>query len=156
MGLRQDILDAPVTELEWRKLLTLRGTEPVRAAIEVMRREKLGCIVVVNESDEAIGKFTERDLIRLLLLSPEAMDTPVGQNMSGTWGAVREDETVAKVIECMDDHKLRFVIIVDRDGKPIGLTGQKGVIEFIVEHFPRQVKVQMMRSKLYMDAREGG
>jgi hypothetical protein len=45
---------------------------------------------------------------------------------------------------------------VDRDGKPIGLTGQKGVIEFIVEHFPRQVKVQMMRSKLYMDAREGG
>lgn len=156
MSLRQEILQAPVTELEWRKLLTIDGGASVQDAVNLMRENRLGCLVVTDEAGKAIGKFTERDLIRLLLLTPQAMEQPVGQSMSGTWGTVTTDDTVGKVIECMDDRKLRFVIVVDEDGKPVGLTGQKGVVEYIVDHFPRQVKVNMMESKLYMDAREGG
>jgi CBS domain-containing protein len=156
MGLRQEILEAPVTELDWRKLLTISATAPVREAIALMQSKRLGCVVVVDEAGKALGKFTERDLLRLMLLNPKDLDNPVGQNMSGTWATVNQSETVGKVIECMDKSKLRFVIIIDDDGKAVGLTGQKGVIEYIVDHFPRQVKVHMMESKLYMDAREGG
>jgi len=156
MGLRQDILNAPVTELEWRQLLEIHGDQPVRAAIQLMREKRLGCVVVIGDDGRPRGKFTERDLIRLLLLSPESVDEPVGRHMSGTWGVVKSTDTIAKIIDLMDDKKLRFVIVVDDDGKPMGLTGQKGVMEYIVDHFPRQVKVQMMESKLFMDQREGG
>jgi CBS domain-containing protein len=156
MGLRQDILNAPVTELEWRQLLQIHGDKPVRAAIQLMREKRLGCVVVIGDDGRPLGKFTERDLIRLLLLSPESVDQPVGRSMSGTWGVVKSTDTIGKVIDLMDEMKLRFVIVVDDAGKPIGLTGQKGVMEYIVDHFPRQVKVQMMESKLFMDQREGG
>ena len=45
--------------------------------------------------------------------------------------------------------------VLDDEGRPVGLTGQKGVMEYIAEHFPRQGKVQLMESKLHMDHREG-
>jgi len=156
MGLRQDILSEPVSELEWRELLTLTPNDTVRQAVQLMKTKSLGCVVVVGKDGHPVGKFTERDLIALLLLKPQALDEPLGASMSGTWGVVKATDPIALVIECMQERMLRFVIVVDDDGKAIGLTGQKGVIEYIVEHFPLLVKVHTTESKLFMDQREGG
>lgn len=156
MGLREDILRESVTELEWRDVIRMKPTDTVRKTVETMRKERLGCVVICDDDGKVVGKFTERDLIRLLLINAEAMDEEVGHHMSGTWGVIRKGDPIAQVIDLMQEKKLRFVIVVDEDGKPVGLTGQKGVMEYIVDHFPRQVKVQMMESKLFMDTREGG
>ena len=156
MGLRQDIREQPVTELAWRKLLKVAPDQTVRAAVTQMQSEGLGGVVVIGADGRAIGEFTERDLIRLLLDAPNCMDEPVGRHMTDTWGQLCQTDPIAKIIDQMQDRKLRYVIVVDDDGMPIGLTGQKGVMEYIADHFPRQVKVQMMKSKLHMDQREGG
>ena len=156
MGLRQDIREQPVTELAWRKLLKVAPDQTVRAAVTQMQSEGLGGVVVIGADGRAIGEFTERDLIRLLLDAPNCMDEPVGRHIIDTWGQLCQTDPIAKIIDQMQDRKLRYVIVVDDDGMPIGLTGQKGVMEYIADHFPRQVKVQMMKSKLHMDEREGG
>ena len=156
MGLRQDILQQPVTELNWRKLVKVAPTETVRRIVAVMQEEHLGGVVVVGDDGKAIGEFTDRDLIRLLLDDSAAMDNPVGRHMSDTWGQIRQTDPIARIIDQMQDRKLRYVVVVDDEGLPVGLTGQKGVMEYIADHFPRQVKVQMMKSKLHMDQREGG
>ena len=156
MGLRQDILQQPVTELEWRKLIKVQRTDTVRHVVELMQRDGLGGVVVVGADGKATGEFTERDLIGLLLADPGALDEPVGKHMSDTWGQIHQAQPIARIIDRMQDRKLRYVIVVDDAGMPVGLTGQKGVMEYIADHFPRQVKVQMMKSKLHMDQREGG
>lgn len=156
MGLRQNILDQLVTELEWRELLMVRPDDTIRDAVRLMREKKLGCVVVVDGQGRPLGTFTERYLIHLLVKRGDVMDAPVGKNMSDTWGCVKDTDPISKAIDVMQDKKLRFIIVVDAQGKAIGLTGQKGLMEFIVENFPRQVKVQMVESKLFMDQREGG
>ena len=66
------------------------------------------------------------------------------------------DFGIAKVLDAMQNHGMRFVIVLDDDGKAIALTGQRGMMEYIADHFPRQVKVHMIDdAKLYMDQREG-
>lgn len=156
MGLREDILREDVSQLEWRDVLKVQPTNTVRDTVELMRKHRLGCVIIVSDDGKVVGKFTERDLIRLLLLNAESLDEEVGHHMSGTWGMIHEGDPIAQVIDLMQEKKLRFVVVVDEDNRPIGLTGQKGVMEYIVDHFPRQVKVQMMESKLFMDTREGG
>ncbi len=155
MGLRHNILHDPVSELPLRQLIAVKGDAPVRHAVEQMQTRRLGCVVILDDEGRPLGQFTERLLIRLLLKNPGGLDEPVRRHMASAWAWVEETDPIAKVIECMEEKKLRFVLVLDKQGHPVGFTGQKGVMEYIAEHFPRQVKVQEMDSKLYMDQREG-
>jgi len=155
MGLRQDILNEPVSRLEWRELIAMTPTETVRQAIGRMRERKVGCVVVVDAEGRPLGKFTERLLIKLLLTGADKLDEPVSNCMAAAWGVIQQTDSIATAIEVMQAKSLRFLIVVDEHGKAVGLTGQRGLMEYIVEHFPRQVKVRTMESKLYMDQREG-
>ena len=155
MGLRENILSHPVSRLELRPVIATKPTDSVRQALEQMRDKRLGCVVIVDQDNRPLGKFTERLLIKLLLKDPAALDEPVRDHMASAWGMVECGDPIARMIECMEDKKLRFVIVVDEQGHPVGLTGQKGVMEYMVEHFPRQVKVQETGSKLHLDDREG-
>jgi hypothetical protein len=55
----------------------------------------------------------------------------------------------------MQTKNLRFVVVTDEDGKAIALTGQKGLMEYVAEHFPQQVMVQRVGVKPYSSQREG-
>ena len=44
---------------------------------------------------------------------------------------------------------------VDDQGKLVGLTGQKGLMEYVAEHFPGEVMVQRVGEKPYTQSREG-
>jgi len=47
------------------------------------------------------------------------------------------------------------VVVVDNDGIPIGVVGQRGLMIYLTEKFPRLVKVQPMDSRVALDSREG-
>ena len=156
MGLRQDIREQPVTELELRKVIRVAPTDTLRHAVDLMKKEQLGGVVIVDDAGKAVGQFTDRDLIGLLLDRPDPLDEPIGQHMCEVQVKISQTEPIAVIIERMQERRARYGIVMDEDSQPIGLTGLKGVVEYITDHFPRQVKVQMMKSKLHMDEREGG
>jgi CBS domain-containing protein len=156
MGLDRNITHETVAELPLRPIITVLPDSTVRQAMAKMRAAHLGCVVVVNEYERPQGQFTERCLIRLLVERPEAIDEAVSKYMVEIRGCVTVDDPIAKVIDYMVETGLRFVCVTDPEGrKMVGLTGQKGVMEYVAEHFPRQVMVQRMRAKLHMDDREG-
>ncbi|MEE9212530.1 MAG: CBS domain-containing protein [Phycisphaeraceae bacterium] len=155
MGLREDILNDPVSALELRELAAVKRTTTVRDAIGLMRENRVGCVVVLDDQGRPLGKFTERLLIKLLLEDPDHLDHPVEQHMASAWAFVHKTDPIATVIDRMQSKGLRFVVVLDEDGRAVAMTGQKGVMQYIADHFPRQVKVQRMRSKISMDQREG-
>lgn len=155
MGLRQDILNDSIEKLELRELIAVRPTTSVRAAIGLMRRKGLGCAVAVDDAGKPLGKFTERALISLLMEHKDALDRRVGDHLAEEWVSLKITDPISKLLECMQEKGLRFVVVVDDDGRAIGLTGQKGLMEYVAEHFPRAVLVQPMVSRVGMDEREG-
>ena len=156
MGLRQDILEEKVRELHLREVLILHDTDTVRQAVRLMRERRLGCVVVLGADGAIAGDFTERSLKSLLLNDPADLDAPLREHLSTQWASVKLDDPITAVVDVMESLQLRFVVVVDDDGKAVGLTGQKSIVEHVVDHFPREVKVQTMASKLHMDQREGG
>lgn len=155
MGLRKDILQEPVSELDIRELLAVKPDTTIREAAALMREKGLGCAIAVDDQGKPIGKFTERLLMKHLLKDGSRLDIPISQVMYKDANCIREDQPIADMVRLMQTRGLRFICVVDREGRAIGLTGQKGLMEYVAEHFPRQVKVQRMTSKLYMDQREG-
>jgi CBS domain-containing protein len=155
MGLRENILQEPVSRLPIREAVLVKATAAVREAAAKMRAAHLGCAIVVDGRGKPVGKFTERKLMKVMLQDPGGLDKPVSQFMYPTADPVPADAPIAAMVRIMQTKQLRFLTVVDQKGKAVGLTGQKGLMEYIAEHFPRQVKVQRTDDKLYMDEREG-
>jgi CBS domain-containing protein len=121
-----------------------------------MRLKRLGCVMVVDNQGKPLGKFTEHRLLVLLAEDSQALIRPLKDVMITDWAEVKLTDPIAKVLDAMQHRGMRFVVVVDDKGKAIHLTGQRGMMEYIADHFPRQVKVHMIDdAKLYMDQREG-
>lgn len=155
MGLKENIFRDTISDLELRELIALAPDTPVRQAVTEMRRMRLGCVIVVDPQGKPIGKFTERKLMKLLLDDPQGLDKPIKEFMYNDPDAIGVYEPVAKLVNLMKSRRVRFVCAVDKDGKAIALTGQRGMMEYIAEHFPRQVKSQRMKPLVSLPEREG-
>jgi len=155
MGLKQEILSQAVSTLPISPGVVLRADVPVRDAVVAMRQAKQGCVVVVDEKGRPEGKFTEHQMARLLIEEPDFLDKPVGKYIREYWAQIRRTEPIATLIHKLQTYRQRHVIVVDEDGKVLGVVGQKGLMVYLSEQFPRLVKVQSMDTKVAMNDKEG-
>ncbi len=59
MGLYQNMLKDPVRQLSLRTPVMSTPEEKIGTCIQRMQRQKLGCVIVVDDQQEPIGMFTE-------------------------------------------------------------------------------------------------
>ena len=155
MGLYQNLMQEPVSRLDLRKLIALPPATSIRTSVDAMRKTRVGCVTVVDEAGRPLGLFTERLLLQRLVADPGSLNDALGDHMNAPCACVTRDESITKLIDCMESRKLRFVCVVDEEGRAVALAGQKGIVAFLAEQFPREVKVQAWSSKMHMDQREG-
>jgi CBS domain-containing protein len=156
MRLEENVRRECVSDLPLREAIIIRPDTPVTAAIELMREKQLGCAIVVDSEEKALGTFTERTVIDLLLQQPSSLnELVVGDHLDAEWFAVKQSDPISTVLEMIQERSVRFVCVFDDDGKPVALTGQKGLSEYVAEHFPRQVMAQRVGGRPGMETREG-
>ncbi len=155
MGLQENIQKEPVSQLALREPVTAERGTTLREAIAKMREKKLGCTVVVDPDRKPIGMFTESMLTQLLAQNAVSLDHPIEQHMAEQWPWVRLTDPIADVLEAMELKNVRFLCVVDQQDRLVGLTGQKGLMEYVADHFPGQVMVQRIGGKPYPQDREG-
>lgn len=156
MGLKENLAVEPVSALRLREAVTVPPSTLVREAIQKMRGKQLGCVVVVDDDGKPVGVFSEQRILQLLLSAPDALESQtVEQHLDPAWATVRLTEPVAAVVKVMQARDLRFVVVLDAAGKAVALTGQKGLMEYIAEHFPQQVMVQQVGGHRYFSEAEG-
>ena len=155
MGLIEGLKRDTVEKLALRKAITVDASTTVRQTVEKMREEGLGCAIIVDTNQKPTGVFTEAMLRRLLVNSPEFVEGKIQAVMAEHFPWVQTTDTVDMVLDAMELKNTRFVVVVDSDGKVCGLTGQKGLMEYVAEYFPGEVMVQRIGTKPYPSSREG-
>ncbi len=158
MGLYEDILRQPVRILNIRQLVAVTPDTPVRTVVERLRKVRLGCAIVVDPDGRPTGMFTECVLARAMVSKLEILDEPVGENMADEWAKVSVTDPITHVLTSMEEHRMRFVCVTDEDGRAVGLTGQKGLMEYFADHFPKHVQTMARRvgTETTAQQREGG
>lgn len=154
MGLFENIQEEQVAKLNLREPVTARPDEKLHAAIQAMRKANLGCVIVVDEEHKPVGMFTEGMLTQLVAKGENFTDKTVGDLAVTHWPQVTLTDPVSIVLEALALKNVRFLSVVDSDGKLVGLTGQKGLMEYVADHFP-QVTVQPVGLNTTMQTREG-
>ena len=155
MGLQQTLLSEPISSLPLAPGVMVPGETLVREAVAKMRETRQGCVVVVDDQGKPRGKFTEHHIPKLLANEPGFMNNPVSNYMRDSWACLRRGDPIATVIHKLQTYRQRFVVIVDDDGRAVGVTEQKGIMVYLSEQYAHLVKVQQMAGKLAIETREG-
>ena len=156
MGLQHNIQNEPVSRLALREPVTVTPNETLRNAIGRMREAKLGCAIAVDKDHKPIGIFTESKLTQLLAQrGSQVVDDKIEPHLTQPCPWVHLADPIVYVLEAMQLKNTRFMCVVDAEGRLVGLTGQKGLIEFVADHFPGQVMVQRVGGNPYPAEREG-
>lgn len=112
---------------------------PTADVVRLMQAGKAGAVLVCD-GESLVGVFTERDVLRLLNDRAD-LDQPVRTFMSGEPTTVTDASTVGEAIRQMSAGGYRHLPIVDPadPDRATGMVDVRGVMRYLVEHFPNAI-----------------
>ena len=115
-----------------REALPVQTHTPVEQVMELLRRNKIGCVSVVNEDGKLVGIFSERDYVLKLYGVNPGEEGPVGEVMTPNPAAEKSDCTVAYALNLMSRGGYRHLPIVDDENRPVGMISIKDMADSIM------------------------
>ena len=155
MSFRQDLELETIASLELREAIIVNPYTVVRAAVAAMRYRSLGCAVIVDYHRRPAGIFTERSVIDALTKDASLDDSVVYEFADPSFIQAKVTDPIARVWQAVQEAAARFVCVTDTKNNVVGITGQRGLAEYLADCFARQVTVQRLGSTPWMRQREG-
>ncbi len=91
-------------------------------AILAMTKAKAGSLAVVDPADGRLaGIFTDGDFRRSALTGPDFLAQPVSEFMTRSPKTIAAGALAIDALKLFEKHKIDDLLVVDRDGRPIGL-----------------------------------
>ena len=153
MELARNLRKDPVARLDPAPPRSVERSAAVADAVDLMRRDNVGCVLVC-EADRLVGLFTERDLMTRVLAVGKTLAHPVADVMTPDPVTVSPKDPVRLAVRKMKAGGHRHLPVIDEAGRPVGIVSAKGVVHYLVEHYPAAVYNQPPSGQL-PDSPEG-
>jgi len=134
-----------VTSIMTRILLTLPGEAPAQQALDIMTKERISCVIVV-ENNRPVGILTERDVTHFCHARMDIQTAVMREVMSSPVKTMPETAYVPEVNHFMREKGLRHVVIVDGDGRLAGLVSQSNLTKGLGKKYVSFLK-QILKSR---------
>ncbi|HBZ70005.1 MAG TPA: CBS domain-containing protein [Deltaproteobacteria bacterium] len=111
----------PVGRYVYRMPHTVPESETVRTAAQLMERESVGCVVLV-EDGRPVGMLTDRDIaLRILGHKLDPSVVSVGELARRPPIVVSAQASLAEAVRVMRLQRVRWLLVVDPVGKLMGV-----------------------------------
>ena len=124
-----------VEEVMTKNVITIKSSEPVKKAVELMEKHDIGCLVVENKR-KPIGIVTERDMLkRVLLQFRDPRMTRISDIMSTPLMISTPKTNLRDAVRLMNERRIKKLVIVN-GGTLIGLLSITDVVRSLgfLEH----------------------
>lgn len=157
-----DKTDAPhrarqdsVTQLETADFICIPEHTTLAEAIEEMKKDEGGCVIVCDREGSVAGIFTERDLLNKVVGQDVDLNSPIGSWMSTSVETLSTEATIGDAVRVMDEKSYRNIPLV-KDGQLIGSISVFDVITYLAESYPKETMNLPPIPAQVMDTPEGG
>jgi len=112
-------------------VVTVEENSEVTKVAKIMRDQKIGAVVIINNEDQPVGIVTERDIvIRVVALGKSPENTPVKEVMSSPLRVVKADTPIIDAMKLMDRMNIRRLGITYK-GNLVGIISDKDLIRIM-------------------------
>jgi CBS domain-containing protein len=128
----------PVSQAYPDDPLAVSGDATVGDVVQLMRAQKGSCVLVCDDDGKLAGIFTERDAMRWMATAGSTA-TNIREAMTADPAKLEADASVGFAIEMMAEGGYRHLPIVDAAGAPTGVAAVRGIVHYLVDHFPETI-----------------
>jgi len=133
--LRQTMRDLPTLQPP----MTCERSATIRQAIEVMQRERIDCVLVVD-LDHLIGICTAWDVLTKVVARGVDIDRlQIGTLMTPNPDCLHMDDELAYALNQMSVWDYQHIPLIDDQGRPTGVVSMRHIIDYLVAMFPQDV-----------------
>jgi CBS domain-containing protein len=155
MDFRSYLESERVGRVDYRPPVWVAPTATVAEAIDLMRRQSVGCVLVVDRGRLA-GIVTERDVLhKVLARGGAAPAAPVTAIMTADPVVVRTRDSLGSLFRRMYEGGFRHLPVLDDNGGLLGTISIKRVVRFLADQFPQIVYNIPPVPERFGNAREG-
>lgn len=130
-----------VTQAHPDEPLAVADDSTVGQVIGLMKAQRGSCVLICNAGDcesRIDGIFTERDALRWMAAGGSPNQN-IRELMTPAPKVLRTKDTVGAAIELMAQGGYRHVPIVNESGAPVAVAAVRGIVHYLVEHFPQTI-----------------
>ncbi len=143
----------PVTAAFPNNPLLVSPDATVGDVLQLLRTHRAGSVLVCEER-KLLGIFTERDALKWMA-SGKSVEEPIADFMSRNLVTLNEDATMGEAIRLMSEGGYRRLPILSAEGQPTGMAGARGIVHFLVDHFPQTIYTLPPKPGTVAGEREG-
>ena len=117
----EDVMSSPV--------VTLKDTDTVLAASKLMKKNEIGCVVIVDKAGKPVGLMTERDVVRrVAAMDLQPSKIQVGKSMTKPPATIDSTADVTEAAKKMREMKIRRLVVV-QGGKLKGIITSNDIVD---------------------------
>jgi len=132
----EDVMSSPV--------VTIKDSDTVLAASKLMKKNEIGCVVIVDKAGKPLGLMTERDVVRrvaaLDLLPSKVQAT---KSMTKPPATIDSSADVAEAAKKMRELKIRRLVVLQK-GELKGIITSNDIVDIT----PALIDVMAEKSKI--------
>ncbi|MEM7324348.1 MAG: CBS domain-containing protein [Actinomycetota bacterium] len=122
---------AEILDRKGNNTVTIKQTDPVGHAVEVLREHGFGALVISSDGLEIEGIISERDIVRALGVRDDLLDMPVSEIMTRKVYTCSPGDRLDGLMGMMTERRIRH-LPVESNGVLSGLISIGDVVKYRV------------------------
>ncbi|MDO6456932.1 CBS domain-containing protein [Celeribacter halophilus] len=111
-------------------IFAVKPLDTIKHAVELMRDNRIGIVLVKDAQDALVGVLSERDIVRQLADTPgQTLPKTVADLMTRDIETATSQEQLVSVLRRMTDRRFRHMPVID-DGTLVGLISIGDVVSY--------------------------
>ena len=102
------------------RLAKVPGGAKVKDAVTAMTGARAGCVAVVDPDGRLLGIFTDGDLRRHLIETPDLTEQAVDTVMTARPVTLRADQLAVDILKLYEEKNIDDLVVVDEDNRVVG------------------------------------
>ena len=130
--------------------MTCYESDPVFSAVEIMKRQNVGVVPVVDRNKSCVGVVTDRDIVLQLIYNKQDPNSiKLGDIMSRDLLSCGLDDDVNQVIQLMRRRQLKRIVVLDQNKRCLGIVSEADIARNVSD----QSKIGEFSKGVYSGAR---
>ncbi len=110
--------------------ITIRAEQDMEIAMRSLIDNKIGSLIVVDESENPVGIITEHDIFHLAFrYRGDMMDMKVGDQMTTRLVLGNSEDGIEQIAQVMIDQRIRHIPIMDQDNHLCGIVSMGDIVK---------------------------